>query len=332
MTDAYRPSHYLEYRDAAVTILTRGSGDMAVKAFGLTDLLAGIEPADDLTPVYAFLEAQGSQVATTAVLARLGLVGSPEHRLDRAAPQALLGQPIGPGPLVAVPGMTAGAPVAVDRPGVGLVVAPGDGVRVRAVPEPVADDYLTVLEVGAADAVVLPDHAMAPLRAAMLARVQLGAAAELLGLASRLLDDVIAYARIRRQFGRAISSFQVMQHLLGWAATERHQLASMYDIAVERTAHGGPDPELNATVKALAGRVVHTIAQTAIQVTGGISFTWEYSLNRPHQRALALDQFAGSSADLIAAIGRRVRADGVLPTLFGFESVAVDAPPPAAVA
>lgn len=321
MTDAYRPTQYIEYRDAAAAILAREPGDLAVAAFGLADLLAGAEPAEDLTPVYAFLEAHGFQVGMTTALARLGLVCSAGNRLDAAAPKALLGLPIGAGPFVAVPGMTAGAPVAVDRPGVGLVVAHGDGVRARAAAEPVADTYVTVLELDAAVAVVvLPEEAMVPLRAAMLARVQLGAAGELLGLCTRMLDDVIAYARLRRQFGRSISSFQVMQHLLGWAATERHQLASMYDIAVDRTLHDGPDPLLSATVKALAGRVAHTIAQTAIQVTGGISFTWEYSLNRRHQRVLALDQFAGSSADLIAAMGRRVRTEGTLPSLFRFGS------------
>src|SRR5262249_41660906 len=157
----------------------------------------------------------------------------------------------------------------------GLVAAPGHAVRSRMPAGPVADDYLAIVAFDPADAVVvLGDDAMAAHRPAMLARVQLGAAAEILGLASRILADALIYARVRRQFGRALSSFQVVQHLLAWAATERHQLESIYDIAVERTVHHGPDRSLSAAVKALAGRVLHGIAQTAIQVTGGISFTW----------------------------------------------------------
>ena len=69
------------------------------------------------------------------------------------------------------------------------------------------------------------------------------------------------------------------------------------------------DPALAETVKALAGRVLHTVAQTAIQVTGAISFTWEYSLNVRHHRGLLLDQLAGSSAALVTAIGERARTE-----------------------
>ena len=318
MIDAYRPPSYVEFRDAASSILARASGDAAVQAFGLSDLLAGAEPAEDLTPVYAFLEAQGARVGSTTALGRLGLVGEPAAGRPGAASQALLGLPIGVAGLLAVPGYTKGTAVAVDQAGVGLAVVPGERVRPRSVPRPAADNYVTVVGFDPVDAApVQPDAAMVPVRAAMLARVRLGAAGELLGLGGRMLDDALAYTRVRRQFGRSVSSFQVMQHLLGWAATERHQLASMYDIAVEQAAQDDLDPQLAAMVKALAGRVVHAIAQTAMQVTGGISFTWEYSLNRPHQRALALDQFAGSSAELTAAIGRSAREAAAIPDLFG---------------
>jgi alkylation response protein AidB-like acyl-CoA dehydrogenase len=150
-------------------------------------------------------------------------------------------------------------------------------------------------------------------RAAVLARTQLGAAAEMLGVVDSLLDDAVTYAQQRRQFGRTVASYQSMQHLLAWAATERHQLISLFDIAVVRSARRPVDAQMSAAVKAMAGRVLHTVAQTAIQVTGGISFTWEYALNRFHRRGLVLDQLAGSSADLLAALGRQVRTEGVVP-------------------
>jgi alkylation response protein AidB-like acyl-CoA dehydrogenase len=91
----------------------------------------------------------------------------------------------------------------------------------------------------------------------------------------------------------------------------------MYDLAVEQTVRRGADAWLSAAVKAQAGRVLHAVAQTAIQVTGGISFTWEYSLNRPHQRGLGLDQFAGSSPDLTLALGRLLRTGSEFPRRFG---------------
>jgi hypothetical protein len=317
MTDAHRPGDYLEFREAACAILSRQSGDAALAAFGLTELLDGAAPGQDLTPVYAFLEAQGFRVSSSSALGRLGLVGHGSGPVD-VATDTMLGWPMVGGSWAVVPGWQPNQPVALDRPGQGLVVAAGRAVRPRTLAGPVADDYLAMVSLDPDDAVLaLDEHAMAECRAATLAQVQLGAAAEILGLVSRILSDAIAYTRVRRQFGHSISSFQVVQHLLAWAATERHQLESMYDIAVDHTVHYGPDRLLSASVKALAGRALHAIAQTAIQVTGGISFTWEYSLNRPHQRALGLDQFAGSSADLVLALGREVRASGRFPQVFG---------------
>ena len=76
------------------------------------------------------------------------------------------------------------------------------------------------------------------------------------------------------------------------------------------------DLGMATAVKAVAGRVLLSTAQTAIQVTGAISFTWEYSLNGRHHRGIALDQFAGPSADLVADIGRQVRTTGTVPVLF----------------
>ena len=316
MSEAHRPGDYLEYREAASAILSRESGDTALKAFGLTELLDDVAPGQDLTPVYAFLEAQGLRVGSSSALARLGLIGH-RSRLDAVAAGTLLGWPMGE-PWIAVPGWLPDVPVVVDRPGHGLVAAAGHAIRSRTPAGPVADDYLAVVDFDPADAVlVLDDDVMAAHRPAMLARVRLGAAAEILGLTSRILADAIAYTRVRRQFGNAVSSFQVVQHLLAWAATERHQLESMFDLAVEHTVHHGPDRLLSAAVKALAGRVLHVTVQTAIQVTGAISFTWEYSLNRPHQRALGLDQFAGSSAGLVLALGREIRAGGTFPRVFG---------------
>jgi hypothetical protein len=317
MGEPHRPGDYIEYRDAAAAILACESGDAALTAFGLGEILHSTGHAD-LTPLYAFLEAQGAQVAVTAALGRLGTVGLP-RLIDGPGPPPLLGQPLGDGALVAVPGLLQGAPVAVDRPGAGLVLASGDRVHLRTTPEPVADDYLVVVELDPTAEVVVSEEELVLVRPAVLARTQLGAAAELLGMCGRMIDDAVAHSRLRRQFGSSLSGFQAVQHLLAWAATERYQLATMFDIAVERAAATGPDPVLSSAVKALAGRVVHAVVQAATQVTGAMSFTWEYRLRRLHHRALALEQFAGSSADLIADLGQRLRAEGTLPELFGFD-------------
>ncbi len=318
-----RPADYVGFRDAAAAILGRHSGAGALDAFGFTDVYA--DGAEDLRPAYAFLEAQGSCCVSTPALGLLALAGLDDDRLATDGRSPLFGAPVGRSSLVAVPGMTPDDGVLVDRRGSGLVAVEDPSAVRRTPPAPVADDYLTVLDLDRAECrVVVPEGEAEALREGIVARTRLGAAAELLGLTDRLLRDAAGYAGQRAQFGRTLSSFQAMQHLLAWAATERHQLTCLFDIAVAGSAAGPVDPELARAVKAMAGRVFHAVAQTAIQVTGAISFTWEHSLNRPHQRGMALDQLAGSSADLVAAIGRQARTEGVVPELFALAAGAAD--------
>jgi Acyl-CoA dehydrogenase, C-terminal domain len=323
MTDGLRPAEYLTYRDSARGVLTRYEGIAAILASGLDEVLSDTEPAADLTPAYAFLEAQGYRAAVTPALGMLGLAASAVAGLAADGPPTLLASALGATDTLAVPGLFDGSIVAVDRLGAGLLCVPRSAVTVREEREPVADGYLSVVNVDlAAGATVVPEEEMNGRRRAMLARTRLGAAAEMVGLIDRILDDAIAYARQRVQFGRPVTEFQAMQHLLAWAATERHQVICLFDLAVARSARGPVDPALARAVKAMAGRILHTIVQAATQATGAIGFTWEYSLNRLHRRGLALDLIAGASADLIAEMGREIRTQGSVPELIDLCDVA----------
>lgn len=315
-TDALRPAEYREYRAAAQAILDRQHGSKAIEAFGLDELLAD-PTARDLTPAYAFLEAQGRCGAVTPALAMIGLAGHTPTDFP-----VLLGLPFGPPQTIAVPGWSAAAAVVTDVMDTGLVLLAKDTPIVRRPSAADGDAYLALLHHDSATAsTVLTEQEMAALRPAILARTQLGAAAEILGTADRLLDDAVSYVRGRSQFDRSVGSFQSMQHLLAWAATDRHQLACLLDLAIDSAAAGSVNADLSEAVKALAGRVLHAVAQAAMQATGAISFTWEYSLNQLHRRGLALDQYAGASADLVAAIGRRVRTEGTVSDLFALADV-----------
>ena len=302
MADTLRSADYVSYRDAAAAILSRHAGVEAIDTFGLSDVFEG----GDCSPAYAFLEAQGYAGAVTPALSFLALA-------DPASSQQLMALPFGSGSHVAVAGLPESAAVVLDLPDVGLV-ALGDAKPVQRGGSD-ADEYLTLFEAAAGE-LLMPDAEMQTLRPQILARARLGAAAELLGVCERLVEDAITHVKARRQFGQALAEFQAVQHLLAWAATELHQLRCMVDIAVASSAQAALEPAMAEMVKALAGRTLHAIAQTAIQVTGAISFTWEYSLNQLHHRGLLLDQLAGSSADLITAIGERTRTAGELDPLF----------------
>jgi alkylation response protein AidB-like acyl-CoA dehydrogenase len=105
-------------------------------------------------------------------------------------------------------------------------------------------------------------------------------AADCLGAAERLLEMTVEYAKVRFQFGRAIGSFQAVKHK---CATMRIQVdaarAAIYYAAMAADA-GAPDASRAASIaKAYAGQALSDLAGEALQVHGGIGFTWEHDLH-----------------------------------------------------
>src|SRR5438132_24625 len=100
MGDGLRPADYTSFRDAATDILGRHKGADALAAFGLHDLFAACGTDSDLTPAYAFLEAQGYAGATTPALALLGLTGCP----GLSETGLMLGTRLGRTSLIGIPG------------------------------------------------------------------------------------------------------------------------------------------------------------------------------------------------------------------------------------
>lgn len=131
-------------------------------------------------------------------------------------------------------------------------------------------------------------------------------AALLLGISEAVLDKATAFAKERRQFGRAIGSFQAVKHLLADMLV-RTEVArpAVYAAGVHLD-----DPELGdpsravAAAKAVAGTAALANARTAIQVHGGMGYTWEVDAHLYLKRAWVLDTHFGSvdhHADAIAA-------------------------------
>jgi alkylation response protein AidB-like acyl-CoA dehydrogenase len=105
-------------------------------------------------------------------------------------------------------------------------------------------------------------------------------AADALGAGNRLLAMTVDYAKVRHQFGRAIGSFQAIKHKL---ATMRIQVqaahAATYYAAMAADA-GDPDAERATCVaKAYTSQAMSSLAGEALQIHGGIGFTWEHDLH-----------------------------------------------------
>jgi alkylation response protein AidB-like acyl-CoA dehydrogenase len=137
----------------------------------------------------------------------------------------------------------------------------------------------------------------------------IGAAAMLLGTMSRALDMTLDYVRTRQTFGRPIGSFQALQHRLADMLLKTESTRS----AVYRAAwcFDNADPETAlaaAAAKAYAGDAARVVCGEAIQMHGGIGFTWELDLHFFFKRAKTLEQHYGSTE---AVLERTLQAAGL---------------------
>lgn len=119
-------------------------------------------------------------------------------------------------------------------------------------------------------------------------RALVALACDSLGVARRALDDAVAYAGSRVQFGRAIGGFQAVKHRLAEAAVA-------IELATSAVAHAvwaveeGTDHELAeaAAISAIAcGDAASRTTADTVQIHGGIGFTWEHTAHRYYRRAL----------------------------------------------
>ncbi len=135
------------------------------------------------------------------------------------------------------------------------------------------------------------------LQADALGRGALACAAQLLGVAERLLELAVAYAQQREQFGQPIGSFQAVKHHL---ANVKVALEYARPV-VYRAAHSLACRDTLRGVhvshaKNAAGESAALAARTALQVHGAIGYTWEQDLHVWMRRAWSLELAWGSGS------------------------------------
>jgi alkylation response protein AidB-like acyl-CoA dehydrogenase len=125
-----------------------------------------------------------------------------------------------------------------------------------------------------------------------------GAAAEALGAASRALDLAVEYALERRQYGHPIGSYQALQHLMAELHIRRETSWSTLLYASAALQENLDEAVRSASIaKAYASRAAREIVEGAIQVFGGIGFTWEHDVPLLQRRVLECERRFGDSID-----------------------------------
>ncbi|MDT7569374.1 MAG: 3-oxochol-4-en-24-oyl-CoA dehydrogenase, partial [Pseudonocardiales bacterium] len=160
---------------------------------------------------------------------------------------------------------------------------------------PSVDLSRAVSRVALRDAVVPPGRVLPDLTTSAVRDLAVTlAAAEATGVAGWCLRAATDHARVREQFGRPIGSFQAVKHLCVAMLSRTEQAAALsWDAA--RAAEQAPTefPLVAAAAAALALDAAVDTAKDAIQVLGGIGFTWDHDAHLYLRRALALRQLLG---------------------------------------
>ena len=146
-------------------------------------------------------------------------------------------------------------------------------------------------------------------------------AAEAAGIARWCVDNVVAYLKVREQFGRPIGAFQALQH-----KAARLFIDSELAAAAAWDAVRGADQPIDQHQTAAAGAAIAAIGKLpelvvdALTMFGAIGYTWEHDLHLYWKRSISLAAAAGSVAEWAELLGEPDRQ----PRDFGIELAGVE--------
>jgi len=153
----------------------------------------------------------------------------------------------------------------------------------------------------------------APSAAAVALASEGGAAAaalQMTGIAARVLDDAVAYAGQRTQFGKAIGSFQAIKHRCADMAVSLEGARSAAYYAAWAVAEDSPGLEQAVSMaKAFCGDTSRFVCREGIQIHGGIGFTWDLGLHLWVRRAKMLESAYGDAIQHRERVLSRTLAD-----------------------
>jgi pimeloyl-CoA dehydrogenase small subunit len=199
-----------------------------------------------------------------------------------------------------------------DRDGVGafIVDAKQAGVSRRGYP---TQDGLRAAEIAFAGVRVGPEAVLGepgealPLIERVVDEGIAALCAEAVGAMTVMHELTVEYLKTRRQFGREIGSFQVLQHRAVDMLVALEQARSMAMFATMMAAEENV-AERGAAVSAAKvqiGRSGRLVGQQAIQLHGGIGMTMEYKVGHYFKRTTMIDAMFGDADHHLRALARR---------------------------
>ena len=174
-------------------------------------------------------------------------------------------------------------------------VIPADHPGVRLSPRTPLDFSRALAEVELTDVVVAPDAVLGDgLRDRVRDAAAMLGAVEAAAVAGWCLRTATEYAKVRRQFGHPIGSFQAVKHLCASMLCRAERCTALaWDAARAFGTAPGEAALAASAAAAIALDAAVDNAKDCIQVLGGIGFTWEHDAHLYLRRALAVRQLLG---------------------------------------
>ncbi|MBO0735878.1 MAG: acyl-CoA dehydrogenase family protein [Alphaproteobacteria bacterium] len=199
-----------------------------------------------------------------------------------------------------------------DRDGIGVFIVDGasEGVSRRGYP---TQDGLRAAEISFAQVRVGPEgvlgepEAALPLVERVVDEAIAALCAEAVGAMAAMHELTVEYLKTRRQFGREIGSFQILQHRAVDMLIALEQARSMAMFATMMAAEENAAERRNAlsAAKVQIGRSGKFVGQQAVQLHGGIGMTMEYKLGHYFKRVTMIDTIFGDADHHLRELARR---------------------------
>ena len=135
--------------------------------------------------------------------------------------------------------------------------------------------------------------------------------ARALGLSRRLLDAMTTYANERRQFGRPIGEFQLVQQMLADSAMEIASARLLMLHTAWRIDRGEPAREGISMVKVQASETLGRVADRAVQIFGGAGYCKDHPIERIYRDARIFRIYDGTSEIHRGIVARGLLGRGV---------------------
>ncbi|MGW5054823.1 acyl-CoA dehydrogenase family protein [Actinokineospora sp. NPDC004072] len=136
---------------------------------------------------------------------------------------------------------------------------------------------------------------------------RLGIAACAVGLAQAALDEAVAYAKGRHQFGRAIADFQGVEFMLADMAAAVESARATYLEAARRRDRGLPFVRQASVAKLVATDAAMKVTTDAVQVLGGAGYTRDFNVERYMREAKVPQIFEGTNQIQRVVIARELK-------------------------